>query len=291
MAQNQIDLAKLFQITTKNLKAQKETLNEADTYNHDHGDHMVEIFDVITQAVKEKKNADPADQLAYASQLLRKQKSGSAAVYADNFKQASQEVKQSGGQLDLTMILRLIQSILGGGSGSQGGDIIGTLLGSLLDASGSQGSAQGGDLLGSLLGGLMGGSSQPQTQTQGSQGGDLLGSLLGGLMGGSSQPQAQTQNSQGGDLLGSLLGGLMGSSGSQSGSQGGIDLGSLLGLGMQMMGGKAANNVQSSGDPLSTLAGMLASGSTLAEKDYRKQSGEVVADSMLHALNSLLRGK
>ena len=264
MAQNQIDLAKLFQMATQNLAAQKETLNAADTYNHDHGDHMVEIFNVITQAMKEKKDADPADQLAYASQLLRKQKSGSAAVYADNFKQASKQVKKSGGQLDLTMILRLIQSILGGGTGSQGSDIIGALLGSLLGAGGSQSSSQGGDLLGSLLGGLMGGGNQQQTQTQSSQGGDMLGSLLGGLLGGS---------------------------GAQSGSQGGIDLGSLLSMGMEMMGGQAASTVKKTGDPYSTLAGMLASESPLAKTEHRKQSGEVVADSLLRALNGLLTSK
>ncbi len=272
MAQNQIDLLKLFKLATQNLETQKESLNAADTYNHDHGDHMVEIFDVITQAMKEKKNAEPADQLAYASQLLRKQKSGSAAVYADNFKQASNEVKNSGGQLDLGMILRLIQSILGGGSSSQGGDIIGTLLGSLLGASGSQGSSQ-----------------------SGSQGGDLLGSLLGGLLGGGNQAQTQTQpntqSNQGGDLLGSLLGGLLGGSGSQTTKQGGIDLGSLLGMGMELMGGQAANRAQSSSDPLSALAGMLASSSPLAETPYRQQSGEVVADSLLHALNSIVTKK
>lgn len=269
MAQNQIDLLKLFKLATQNLETQKETLNAADTYNHDHGDHMVEIFDVITQAMKEKKNAEPADQLAYASQLLRQQKSGSAAVYADNFKQASNEVKQSGGQLDLSMILRLIQSILGGGSSSQGGDIIGSLLGSLLGASGSQGSSQ-----------------------SSSQGGDLLGSLLGGLLGGGqTQTQTNTKSNQGGDLLGSLLGGLLGGSGSQTNKQGGIDLGSLLGMGMEMMGGQAANRVQSSSDPLSALASILASGSPLAETPHRQQSGEVVADSLLHALNSIVTKK
>ena len=75
-----IDLAKLFGAVANSLGEQRETLNQADTYNNDHGDHMVEIFEVVTQAVKEKKNANPADQLAYASEILRRKQSGSAQV-------------------------------------------------------------------------------------------------------------------------------------------------------------------------------------------------------------------
>lgn len=71
---NQIDLVKLFGAVANNMGNQRESLNQADTYNNDHGDNMVEIFEVVTQAVKEKKNADPADQLAYASEILRRKK-------------------------------------------------------------------------------------------------------------------------------------------------------------------------------------------------------------------------
>ena len=55
MAQNQIDLFSMFNQVTKAMQESKQSLNDADTYNHDHGDHMVEIFEVITQAMKEKK--------------------------------------------------------------------------------------------------------------------------------------------------------------------------------------------------------------------------------------------
>lgn len=81
MAGEQIDLFSLFKQVSKSVKQNKTTLNKADSYNHDHGDNMVEIFDVITQAMKEKKSADPADQLEYAAQLLRnKTSSGSSTV-------------------------------------------------------------------------------------------------------------------------------------------------------------------------------------------------------------------
>ena len=52
---------------------------------------MVEIFEVITQAMKDKKGANPADQLAYASDILRRKQSGSAQVYANGLAQASQQ--------------------------------------------------------------------------------------------------------------------------------------------------------------------------------------------------------
>ncbi|OGO18072.1 MAG: hypothetical protein A2Z14_07530 [Chloroflexi bacterium RBG_16_48_8] len=68
---NQLDLASLFQTVTQNLMGKKEVLNQADTYNNNHGDNMVEIFRVITQAMEQKKDAAPSDQLAYASQLLK----------------------------------------------------------------------------------------------------------------------------------------------------------------------------------------------------------------------------
>ena len=76
MQQKSIDLASLFQSVTGTLAKNKKKLNAADEENHDHGDNMVDTFEVITQAMKEKANADPADQLAYASQLLRQRKSG-----------------------------------------------------------------------------------------------------------------------------------------------------------------------------------------------------------------------
>jgi hypothetical protein len=154
-----IDLAKLFGTVASTLATNKEQLNQADTYNHDHGDNMVEIFEVITQAMKDKKGGNPADQLAYASQILRQRQSGSAQVYAKGLSQASKEFKGQAVTTDNAMTL--IQSLLGAGQAAptqaQGGI--------------------GGDLLGSLLDGLGGGASTPQAQQDGSPGidmGDIL---------------------------------------------------------------------------------------------------------------------
>lgn len=170
--QGQIDLLSLFKQVSKSVKQNKKTLNQADSYNHDHGDNMVEIFDVITQAMKEKKSAAPADQLEYAAQILRrKSTSGSGKVYADNLQNAAKQVL--GKEINAGTILAIIQALMGSSkkSGTSGsGDLLGSLLGGLLGGGSSEGGID--DLLGSLLG-QKGGSSSGSNQ--GIDLGDLLG--------------------------------------------------------------------------------------------------------------------
>jgi len=155
MASNKIDLLKLFQTVTSNLSQNQANLNQADTYNHDHGDHMVEIFQVITQAMQEKKGSDPADQLAYASQLLRNKKSGSAQLYAQNLSNASQQF--SGKSITPDNIGLLLQSLLGGQAPNQ-----------------SQQNAPANDPLSAILGGLTGGQNQAQDGQPSIDANDLL---------------------------------------------------------------------------------------------------------------------
>jgi hypothetical protein len=151
---SRVDLAQLFGAVANNLGEQRDTLNQADSYNNDHGDHMVEIFEVVTQAMKEKKNADPADQLAYASEILRRKQSGSAQVYANGFAQAAQQFQGQSVTTDNAGML--LQTLLGGGQAP------------------SQGAGAGGDMLGALLGGLSGQSGQGQGAGDGLDIGDLL---------------------------------------------------------------------------------------------------------------------
>ena len=159
---------------------------------------MVQIFDVINQALKEKKNADPATQLEYASQLLRqKSTSGSADLYSKGLEQASKQIQ--GQSLTIESILPLIMMLLGGGKASptSTGDLLGSLLGGLGGTSGGQ-SGQGFDL-GGLLSALGGGQA-------GETGGiGDIGSLIGTLLGGS--PMASTPHrAQSGEIVaGSIL--------------------------------------------------------------------------------------
>lgn len=218
-----IDLGKLFQSVTGTLASNRERLNEADTTNHDHGDNMVDTFEVITRAMKEKKGADPADQLAYAAEILRQRKSGSAQLYAKGLSQAAQEFQ--GQQVTGGNAMTLIQTLLGGGQSypmpqqqSSGG--VGDLLGSLLGGSGQQ-TQQGGGL-GNVLGSLLGGSGQQSKQQSGdgldigdlinagmafmntkSRGGSNLEAIVNALISGSAM--GGSYRSQSGSLVASAL--------------------------------------------------------------------------------------
>ncbi len=108
-----IDLGSLFQSVIGTLNQNKESLNQADTNNHDHGDNMVNVFQLITNAMKEKQGEDPAGQLAHAAEVLRQQKSGSAQLYAKGLSQASQQF--AGKQINSDNVMTLIPTILGVG--------------------------------------------------------------------------------------------------------------------------------------------------------------------------------
>jgi hypothetical protein len=171
-----IDLSSLFNVATQALAANQTSLNQADTYNQNHGDNMVQAFNLITQAMASQRGAPPAQQLQHASQVLAQQQgaSGSTRAYSQGLAQAAQQFQ---GQKAVTPdnAMQLIQSLFGGGQQQQA-------------------APQGADLLGSLLGGM-------QQQQAAPQGTDLLGSLLGG-----GQTPTQGANQQGsgidaGDLL------------------------------------------------------------------------------------------
>jgi hypothetical protein len=179
-----VDLAKLFGAVASNLAENRDSLNGADTYNKDHGDNMVGIFQTISKIVQGKPGLDQAGQLASASKEIRKQSNGSAQLYADGLQRASQEFK--GKTITPDNAMGLIQALLGGGQPAGGGQ---------------QQASPGGDILGSLLGSLGGGQTTGGQQQAGA-GGDLLGSLLGSLGGGQA---GATQDSQDGLDAGDLL--------------------------------------------------------------------------------------
>jgi hypothetical protein len=207
---NKINLAKLFGAVANNLGEQRETLNQADTYNSDHGDHMVEIFEVVTQAVKEKRSAAPADQLAYASEILRRRQSGSAQVYANGFAQAAQQFQ---GQAVTT---------------------------------------------------------------------DNAGMLLQTLLGGGQAPAPSSPQASGGDMLGALLGGLTGQSSQQQGAGDGLDVGDLLTAGMAFMNAK-----QQGSSTAEAAINALMSSSPLGQSSHRKESGTMVANTIMQVLGSM----
>ncbi|CAG1014432.1 hypothetical protein ANAEL_04978 [Anaerolineales bacterium] len=246
-----IDLSSLFNVAAQALTANQSSLNQADTENQNHGDNMVQVFNTIAQVMANQQGASPSQQLNSASQYLAQHgTSGSAHVYSQGLAQAAQQFQgQSAVTPDNAMML--VQSLLGGGqaASSQGGNLLGSLLGS------GQSSAQSADLLGSLLGGQ----SAPQGSGQPSaQGADLLGSLLGGQ----STPQGQ--------------------SGSQQ--QGGIDLGDVLNAGMTFLNAKqeGQSNLQAA------LSALMAAG-PLGQKPHRQESGQVVANALLQFIGNMAK--
>jgi hypothetical protein len=177
-----LDLGTLFQAVSGNLAEHQADLNQADDYNRNHGDNMVEIFGAINEAIRAKSGKKPAEQLAYASELVaQRSQSGSAKIYASGLSQAARQIK--GKSITPDKIPALLEALLGGLA--SGG------------LAGQAGANPMGDLLGSLLGGAAGGQG-PVAQPSGSAG-DLLGSLLGGAAGG------QTTASQPGLDMGDLL--------------------------------------------------------------------------------------
>ena len=163
----QVNLAQLFGSVTQVLKENQQSLNTVDDYNHNHGNNMVNNFQVIANALQEKQGASPTEQLSYASEALgQSSQSSSAQLYSQGLAQAAARFqgKPAVTQDDAMM---LVHSLMGGQTG----------------ASQTGGGAM--DLLGSLLGGQMG-----QQQGQASQS-DPLSGLLGALTGGmESDPQA-----------------------------------------------------------------------------------------------------
>jgi hypothetical protein len=217
MATSGIDLGKLFGSVAKTMMQNQTTLNQADTYNHDHGDNMVQTFEVITQAMKEKKGASPADQLAYASQLLRNQsQSGSAQIYADGLSNAASQFQ---GQKKITpdTAMTLIQTLLGAQQS--------------VPAESAPNLGVGGDILGSLLGGLTGAQQANSGSTQGGQMPQIdIGQLLNAGMAFAQAKQA------GGSNLDAIVNAVVGSSklgGTEHRAQSGALVASTL---MQVLG-------------------------------------------------------
>lgn len=180
---NSIDLQSLFSTVSQSLAEKKGSLNEADTYNHNHGDHMVKIFNLVQDAVAEKSDQPVEKQLSYASKVVQqKADSGSAALYAQGLSKAAERF--SGKELDENTVSILLQSLFSAEKPKQetpGKDILGALLSNISEQPSETSQAQ-------------------QTQQQ-SQSGNLLGSLLSGLTGQSSEGGRDSTHSLGLDDL------------------------------------------------------------------------------------------
>jgi hypothetical protein len=95
MSSTALDLSRLFQAVTDTLASRREELNQADPVNQNHGDHMIEIFQLATRAAAERKDADLAEAMEHAGGLLRQHpQNGSAQVYARGLSQLALQFRQ-----------------------------------------------------------------------------------------------------------------------------------------------------------------------------------------------------
>jgi hypothetical protein len=179
MGQNNIDLAQIFGMVTQSLAENQQSLNQADAFNQDHGDNMVQTFGTITNALQQKKGSSDGAALKYAAkQLSRSTTSGSGQLYAQNLAQAASQIQ--GKSIDAQGALGLLQTLIGGAqAGTQAaqpaGDALTSLMTSLTGADASQPQQQpGSDLASNLLGGLTGG----ETSGASAQGGLGLKNLM-----------------------------------------------------------------------------------------------------------------
>lgn len=96
-----INLPALFSRATTVLEGQRQALNQADVLNYNHGDHMVEIFRIATQAAEEKRGAGMAEAMDCAAGLLGAHpENGSAQVYARGLAVLASHFKTRGIELE-----------------------------------------------------------------------------------------------------------------------------------------------------------------------------------------------
>jgi hypothetical protein len=105
------DLASVFQAAEDALSRQRLALNQADPGNANHGDHMLEIFQVATQAARSLPLASLPDMLEQASRLLAQlNDNASAQVYARGLEQFGQAFRDH--QVEFDELAGYVQHIV-----------------------------------------------------------------------------------------------------------------------------------------------------------------------------------
>jgi hypothetical protein len=108
---NSYDLSNLFQAVADVLQEQRDNLNQADSYNGNHGDHMVAIFQDAVLAAQKNPTGDLAESMAYASRLLRQRShNGSAQVYAAGLEQFAGQFRKH--QVTLEDLVTYVQDVI-----------------------------------------------------------------------------------------------------------------------------------------------------------------------------------
>lgn len=111
MSEIRLKLTEVFSSIALKLAEQREALNALDVINHNHGDHMVEIFQVATRAAGEDEGASLGVAMERGAELLRRMTdNGSAQVYGRGLRLLAAQLRQR--QIELENLLPVVQGYL-----------------------------------------------------------------------------------------------------------------------------------------------------------------------------------
>ena len=89
------ELAGHFDRVTERLKKERSALNQSDSLNGNHGDHMIAIFQIASQAARQIVDSDLASSMELASQMLMQlEDNASAQLYAQGLQQFAVQFRQ-----------------------------------------------------------------------------------------------------------------------------------------------------------------------------------------------------
>ena len=105
------ELALLFEAVGNALLQNRENLNQADRVNANHGDHMIEVFQIAAGASREKEGESLAEEMEYAANLLESRISnGSAQTYSRGLRQIAIQMRSR--EISLDELISFVQNIL-----------------------------------------------------------------------------------------------------------------------------------------------------------------------------------
>ena len=113
-------LQTIFNAVGESLEGRRDELNRLDEFNHDHGDHMVEVFHLAAQAAGDGELNALAESMKRASALLSARvENGSAQVYARGLSLLGEQFRQR--QIELDDLLLVVQQYLSDQKGEEQG--------------------------------------------------------------------------------------------------------------------------------------------------------------------------
>jgi hypothetical protein len=101
----------MFRAVEEALERNRQMFNQADTLNGNHGDHMVQVFQVVAQAAEEKRGLSLEEGMDYAACLLKEQaQNGSAQVYSRGLSCMAEQFRKY--EINVEDLVSYVQEVL-----------------------------------------------------------------------------------------------------------------------------------------------------------------------------------